>query len=111
MTDFTQDVASEIPEHAFAADFQTFLSEDEAVPLPVVSSSPPALPPAESSEPLAAEAAPLDLESPQPEPTVPAAGQPWPVAVPPAIAAQRLAPGTGPTTVVSRPANTTNTGL
>ena len=88
-----------------------FLSEDEAEPLPAVSASPPALPPAESSEPQIAEAAPLDLESPQPEPTVPAAGQPWPMAVPLALAAQRMAPGTGPTTVVSRPANSNNTGL
>jgi hypothetical protein len=88
-----------------------FASEDEATPLPEISAAPPALPPAEPSEPPPAEAAPI-AEAPQPEPTIPAAGQPWPQPVPAAIAAQRLQPGTGPTTVVvSRPANSNNTGL
>ena len=88
-----------------------FRSEDEATPLPEISSEPPTLPSGESFDPPSSEPAPIELEAPQPEPTVPAEGQPWPHAVPFALAAQRLAPGTGPTTVATQPANANNTGL
>ncbi len=88
-----------------------FMSENDTTPLPPVSAGPPTLPSGESFDPPSAEPEPLALEAPQPEPTIPAEGQPWPHAVPPAMAAQRLAPGTGPTSVATGPANATNTGL
>lgn len=64
---------------------------------------------APSSEPSAEPATPTSTATTQPT-TVPA-GMSWPRAVPPTIAAQRMAPGTGPTTVPTQPANFNNTGL
>ncbi len=88
-------------------------SNDDDTPLPEISADPPSLSPSDSFDPPSAEPEPevVATEVPQPEPTIPAEGQPWPHAVPPALAAQRLAPGMGPTSVVAVPANATNTGL
>ena len=98
------------------------LSEDFAnaeSSLAPISADPPSLPPDEASS----EPAPVELEPPSAEvaaietapvaPTAVPSGMAWPRAVPPPIAAQRLAPGTGPTTVaVTPPANNnSNTGL
>lgn len=92
--------------------------------LPPVSADPPSLPPEASSEepvPLGFDPPPSSEEpSAEPvavaavEPTVVPSGMAWPRAVPRTIAAQRLAPGTGPTTVSTQPApssNNNNTGL
>jgi hypothetical protein len=91
-----------------------FNNEDD-IPLPEISPDPPSLSPSESFDPPSSEPGPepkvAATEAPRVEPTVPAEGQPWPHAVPPALAAQRLATGTGPTSVVAVPANATNTGL
>lgn len=98
--------------------------ENAEATLPSVSADPPSIEPETSSE----EPVPLGFEPPSNEPSVepsvePATtavvptvvpeGQSWPRAVPRAIAAQRLAPGTGPTTVVVAQPTTTNnnTGL
>lgn len=85
-----------------------FNNDDSGTPLPPVSAAPPSLPAEEvSSE----EPTPLELESPPVEASVVAPGQPWPRAVPSQMAALRMAPGTGPKVVATRPANTNNTGL
>lgn len=98
-----------------------FVSEDALPSLEGASSEAqpsselPSLPPAPSSE----EPTPVELE-PQPTaastvvPTVVPQGMAWPRAVPMPIAAQRTAPGTGPTTVRVAPpqtSNNNNTGL
>jgi hypothetical protein len=85
-----------------------FNSDDVGTPLPPVSAAPPSLPAEEASS---EEPTPLDLENPPVEPSVAAPGQPLPRAIPPQMAALRTAPGTGPTVVATRPANTNNTGL
>ena len=87
-----------------------FAAEEE-VPLPTIPSGSPDLA-AEATAASPADIDPLPAAEPRPEPTTPAPGQVWPHPVPAAIAAQRLAPGTGPTAVsISRPANSDNTGL
>ena len=85
-----------------------FNSDDVGTPLPPVSAAPPSLPAEEASS---EEPTPRDFENPPVEPSVAAPGQPLPRAIPPQMAALRTAPGTGPTVVATRPANTNNTGL
>jgi hypothetical protein len=99
---------------------EDFVSEDEPPSIEGASSevSSSELPPL-PSEPSSEEPQPVELE-PQPTaastvaPTVVPDGMAWPRSVPLPIAAQRTAPGTGPTTVtVTQPTNTntSNTGL
>jgi hypothetical protein len=89
--------------------------------LPPVSGDPPSLPQESSEEPVPLGFDPPSSEQPSTEPVAVAAVEPtvvpsgmaWPRAVPRTIAAQRLAPGTGPTTVSTQPAPSSNnsTGL
>ena len=86
-----------------------FNSDDAAEPLPPASTSPPSLPPEEGSS---EEPVPVELETPPlSTPSVAAPGQPLPRTMSPQMAAMRTAPGTGPRTVATQPANANNTGL
>ena len=96
-----------------------FVSEDGLPSLEGTSPSEPSLEiPSLPSEPSSEEPTPVELE-PQPTaasnvaPTVVPEGMAWPRLVPMPIAAQRTAPGTGPTTVRvdPPPSNNNSTGL
>ncbi len=94
--------------------------ENAEASLPPVSANPPSIADEPSSEPstLASSAASSE-PSAEPAPTSTATttpstvppGMAFPRSVPPTIAAQRMAPGKGPTTVPTQPANFNNTGL